>query len=316
MVFSWSDKITVNDLTAFLLTVVLVFWPAVDAPSFAQGLEWPTPKTIRVGKGNDTKTVAAAARLAADGDTIEIEAGDYRGDTAVWTQNNLTIRGINGRPRLLAAGEAAEGKGIWVLRGGDITVENIEFTGTRVPDQNGAGIRLERGKVKVRNCVFRDNENGMLVGNEPTTILEIEDSEFANNGAGDGQSHNLYVGTIERLVVQGSYFHHGRVGHLLKTRARESFIQYNRLTDESGGRASYELEFPSGGIAVVLGNGILDSETTENPTIVSFGAEGYRWPRNELFISHNTIVNPRVEGGIFVRARAGAYVKAVNNILV
>ena len=40
-------------------------------------------------------------------------------------------------------------------------------------------------------------------------ILEIEDSEFGDNGAGDGQSHNLYVGTIERFVVQGSYFHHG-----------------------------------------------------------------------------------------------------------
>jgi hypothetical protein len=255
--------------------------------------------------------------LARDGDIIEIAAGDYIGDTAVWTQANLEIRGINGRPRLIAAGQAVEGKGIWVIRGGEIVVENIEFTGARVPDRNGAGIRLERGKLTVRRCVFTDNENGMLVGNDPSTILEIEDSEFGNNGAGDGQSHNLYVGTIQRFVVQGSYFHHGRVGHLLKTRARENFISYNRLTDDPGGRASYELEFPVGGLAVVVGNLIEQGEETENPTIISFGAEGYKWSRNDLYLSHNTIVNDRVEGGAFILARPGsAYVKALNNILV
>jgi hypothetical protein len=179
------------------------------------------------------------------------------------------------------------------------------------------GSDAERGKLAVRRCVFTDNENGMLVGNDPSTILEIEDSEFGDNGAGDGRSHNLYVGTIQRFIVQGSYFHHARVGHLLKTRARENFIYYNRLTDEPGGRASYELEFPVGGLAFVVRNLIEQGENTENPTIISFGAEGYRWSRNDLYLSHNTIVNDRVEGGVFIVARPGsAYVKILNNVLV
>ena len=157
----------------------------------------------------------------------------------------------------------------------------------------------------------------MLVGNDPSTILEIEDSEFGDNGAGDGQSHNLYVGTIQRLVVQGSYFHHARLGHLLKTRAQDNWIKYNRLSDEPGGRASYELEFPVGGVAHVVGNLIEQSEGTKNSAIVSFGAEGYKWPRNELYLSHNTIVNNRARGGVFIRVSQGsAYVKAINNILV
>ena len=295
----------------------LVPWPAPSGLAGAQSVEERTPRTIQVGKEYPVKTITAAARLARDGDTIEIAAGDYVGDTALWTQTNLQIRSINGRPRLVAAGQAVEGKGIWVIRGGDIVVENIEFTGARVPDRNGAGIRLERGKLTVRRCVFTDNEDGMLVGNDPSTILEIEDSEFGDNGAGDGQSHNLYVGTIQRFVVQGSYFHHARVGHLLKTRARENFIYYNRLTDEPGGRASYELEFPVGGLAFVVGNLIEQGEKTENPAIIFFGAEGYKWSRNDLYLSHNTIVNDRVEGGVFIVARPGsAYVKALNNILV
>ncbi len=301
-----------------VMSTALAPWPIPSGVAMAQSSEQQrTPRTIRVGKEYPVKTISAAANLAKDGDTIEIAAGDYLGDTAIWTQTKLKIRGIEGRPRLIAAGQAAEGKGIWVIRGGDIVIENIEFIGARVPHRNGAGIRLERGKLAVRRCVFTDNENGMLVGNDPSTILEIEDSEFGHNGAGDGQSHNLYVGTIQSFIVQGSYFHHARVGHLLKTRARENFIYYNRLTDEPGGRASYELEFPVGGLAFVVGNLIEQGENTENPTIISFGAEGYRWSRNDLYLSHNTIVNDRVEGGVFIVARPGsAYVKVLNNVLV
>jgi len=317
---SWIGRIPRIGLSLLCMLIVqppLAPWPAPSPLAVAQSPEQRAPRTIQVGKDYPVKTIKAAARLAQDGDTIEIAAGDYIGDTAVWTQTKLEIRGVNGRPRLIAAGQAVEGKGIWVIRGGDIVVENIEFTGARVPDRNGAGIRLERGKLIVRRCVFTDNEDGMLVGNDPSTILEIEDSEFGNNGAGDGQSHNLYVGTIQRFVVQGSYFHHARVGHLLKTRARENFIYYNRLTDEPGGRASYELEFPVGGLAFVVGNLIEQGESTENPTIISFGAEGYKWSRNDLYLSHNTIVNDRAQGGVFILARPGAaYVKALNNILV
>ena len=316
MMLCWAYRRSGTDLLLRMLTVALLAWPITGALPATES-EQRTSRTIRVGQDYPVKTIAAAARLAQDGDIIEITAGDYVGDTAVWTQTDLKIRGINGRPRLIAEGKAAEEKGIWVIRGGDILVENIEFTGARVANRNGAGIRFERGKLKVRKCVFKDNENGMLVGNDPSMILEIEDSEFGDNGAGDGQSHNLYVGTIERFVVQGSYFHHARVGHLLKTRARENFIYYNRLTDEPGGRASYELEFPAGGLAFVVGNLIEQGEKTENPTIISFGAEGYKWSRNDLYLSHNTIVNDRLEGGVFILARPGsAYVKALNNVLV
>jgi parallel beta helix pectate lyase-like protein len=283
----------------------------------AQELASHAPRTIRVGKQRVVNTIADAARSARDGDLIEIEAGDYRGDTAVWTQTRLTIRGIGGRPRLIAAGQAAEGKGIWVVRGGTIAIEDITFTGARVPDRNGAGIRLESGKLTVRRCLFSDNEDGILVGNDPSIILEVEDSEFGDNGAGDGQSHNLYVGAIQRFVVSGSYLHHARVGHLVKSRARENFVYYNRLSDEPGGQASYELEFPSGGFAIVVGNLIEQAPGTQNPTIVSFGAEGYDWPRNELHLAHNTIVNDRASGGIFVRAmRGAAYVAVRNNVFV
>ncbi|MDP2809091.1 MAG: right-handed parallel beta-helix repeat-containing protein [Rhodocyclaceae bacterium] len=275
-----------------------------------------TTRVLRVGPGQPTRTIAAAATLAQDGDTIEIEAGDYLGDVAVWKQNNLVIRGVGGRARLVASGASAEKKAIWVVRGGAITVENIEFTGARVPDRNGAGIRFEKGRLVIRNCRFMDNENGILTAGGDAE-LDIENSEFGHNGAGDGYSHNLYVGALRRLHVTGSYFHHARVGHLLKSRAAENHILYNRLTDEAGGRASYELEFPNGGIAYVIGNIIEQSAATENSTIVSFGAEGYRHAANELYLINNTLINNRPDGGTFLAVKTGtSVIRAYNNLLL
>jgi hypothetical protein len=271
---------------------------------------------IKVGPSHGIRTIATAAALAKDGDTIEIEAGDYPGDVAVWKQDRLVIRGIGGRVRLVAGGASAEGKAIWVVRGGRITIDNIEFTGARVPDRNGAGIRFEKGHLVVRNCRFLDNENGILTGGG-NLDLEIENSEFGHNGAGDGYSHNLYVGAIRKLRVTGSYFHHARVGHLLKSRAAENHILYNRLTDESQGRASYELEFPNGGLAYVIGNLIEQSATTENPNIVSFGAEGYKHPTNELYLINNTLIDNLPQSGFFLAAKPGfQVVKAYNNLLL
>jgi hypothetical protein len=284
-----------------------------DAASAPHGTQ---QRVIRVGPAGEVPTIAEASRIARSGDTIEIEAGDYVGDVAVWAQMELTIRGVNGRPRLVAAGASAEGKGIWVVRGQRVSVENVAFLGARVQHRNGAGIRLERGSLTVRDCLFDNNENGILTANEPSIELVVENSEFARNGVGGGHTHTLYAGRIAKLVVAGSYFHEGGIGHLLKSRARESRVLYNRLTDEAG-RASYELEFPDGGLAIVLGNLIEQGPRTENPAIVSFGAEGYRWPRNELHLGHNTIINDRPQGGVFVAATEGkGFVRAVNNLLV
>jgi hypothetical protein len=272
---------------------------------------------IQVGGKSPVRTISEAAALAKDGDTVVIAPGDYFGDVAIWKQDRLTIRaGAGGRVRLIAAGSHAEGKGIWVVSGGRITVEDIDFSGARVPDHNGAGIRFEKGHLIVRRCTFKDNENGILTGGGDGT-LEIENSEFGNNGDGSGSTHNLYVGSIQSLKVTGSYFHHAKNGHLLKSRARENHIYYNRLTDELGGQSSYELEFPNGGLAYVVGNIIEQSATTDNSTIISFGAEGYTSPFNGLYLASNTIVDDLPSNGIVLKVKPGAQqVQAVNNLIV
>lgn len=276
----------------------------------------PAARVLRVGPGRALPHPSAAAAVCRDGDAIEIDAGDYRGDVAIWERHDLSISAVGGPVRLAVAGESAEGKAIWVVRAERMRIEGIEFSGARVPHRNGAGIRLERGQLALRDCAFFDNENGVLAANDRSIELRVTGCEFGRNGFGDGFSHNLYAGAIRRLEVTESYFHRARTGHLLKSRAERNEIRYNRLTDEEGGSASYELEFPSGGIAVVVGNLIAQGARTQNPVLVSFGAEGFAWPRNAILLANNTLVDEKPVDGVFLRVRPGADIVAVNNLLL
>lgn len=261
------------------------------------------PATLIVGPGEKVTSITEAAKQARDGDVIEIRAGIYRGQPAVWTQNNLVIRGAGERPVMTADGKSAEGKAIWVVRGGKVRIENIEFRGARVAEQNGAGIRFEKGSLSVMNCGFFDNEMGILTANRSEMNLEVVDSEFGDAPRTQGDLHHLlYVGAIGKFTLKGSRFSNGYLGHLVKSRARENFILYNMLVDGAAGKSSYELEFPNGGIAYVIGNAIGQSAATDNPRIVSYGAEGPRWPENALYMAHNTLINDAY-AGTFVSVR-------------
>jgi hypothetical protein len=270
---------------------------------------------LRVGPQHALNTPSAAARVARDGDTVEIQAGTYAGDAAVWTQSRLTIRAVGGRAHLRADGASAEGKAIWVIKGADTTIEGIAFSGATVLHRNGAGIRLEGPGLVVRNSYFHDNENGILAGANPQSDILIEHSEFARNGFGDGQSHNLYVGTVRSFTLRYSYVHRAVVGHNVKSRALNTYIVYNRIMDEHDGRGSYAIDLPNGGLSYVIGNLVQQGPANDNPVSIAYGAEGYKNPLNELHVIGYTMVNDDPRGGRFFFIRAGAdAVRIVNNV--
>ena len=65
-----------------------------------------------------------------------------------------------------------------------------------------------------------------------------------------------------------------------------------------------------------MGNIIQQGPHTENPTIVSFGAEGYRWQRNAIYLINDTLVDDLPQGGRFLSIRPGAdNVEVLNNLL-
>ncbi len=273
--------------------------------------------TLQVGPGQPYAKPCAAIAAAANGDTILIDAaGDYAGDVCAVTRSGLTLRGINGRPHIDAAGQHAEGKAIWVIKGANTTVDNIEFSGCRVPDQNGAGLRVEADNLVVRHSWFHHNEMGILTGNDRSHTITIEYSEFSDNGYGDGYSHNVYVGHHALLVFRYNWSRASLSGHLLKSRAERNEVLYNRLTGEAGGTESYELTFPNGGLSFVIGNLIEQPATSENSAMLDYLSEGFGGNTDDrLFVVNNTFVNNR-GSGTFLAIRAATQTPAIvrNNV--
>jgi hypothetical protein len=253
-------------------------------------------RVLAAGPGERWRTLAEAVKAAGDGDTIALQPGTYPGDVAVITQPRLTIRGLGSGARLLAEVRHAEGKAILVVRGGDVTIENLAFSGCRVPSGNGAGIRFEAGRLALQRCRFVDNEMGLLSGRGADMQLLVDDCDFGDAPRHDsGQLHHLlYVGAIGLCVVTRSRFFNGWRGHLLKSRARINRVVGNELVDGPGGGASYELEFPDGGDNFVVGNRLEQSPGTHNPAMLSMGAEargGPGGPGGRLVLRDNRFVN-------------------------
>ena len=270
-------------------------------PRPAQPLQQSKPPW-RVGPGEALTRIADALRLAGDGDTIEVLPGTYSGDVAVITQRRLDIVGIGVQPVLDAAGQHAEGKAIWVVRDGDIRIHNIGFRGARVPDSNGAGIRFEHGRLQLQGCSFHDNQNGVLASNDSHSVLEVTDCVFSQAPeTAAPPPHLIYVGQIGLFILRGCLLRQGKGGHLVKSRAQQARLIANRLDDGHSGEASYEIDLPNGGVALVEGNTVVQSPHTRNPVMLSYGAEGAHWAVNRLTLRDNTFINRRAAGGWFVR---------------
>ena len=275
--------------------------------------------TIRVGPNRLYRKPSEVAQIAKDGDTIEIDSAVYIGDVAAWRQNNLTLKGIGGRAHIRAAGQSAEGKAIWVIKGDNTTVENLEFSGTKVGDKNGAGIRLEGTHLVIRNSSFHDNEMGVLTGRNPDSDVTIEYSEFYGNTVDYRKTgrlgHNIYIGEIRSFTLTGSYVHGAVIGHNVKSRARYNTIQYNRIMDENDGGSSYLIDLPNGGASYLIGNLFHQSPKNDNNAMISYGSEGHKYDERTVYVSSNTFVNDDKDGA-FIQILGKSSVRALNNLFV
>ncbi|MFK3739381.1 hypothetical protein [Massilia sp. TN1-12] len=269
--------------------------------------------TLAVGAGKPYATPCKAFAAAKDGDVVEIANGTYSGDVCGIYANNLTIRGVNGRPKIDAAGKNAMGKAIWVVSGNNITIENVEMYGAKVPDQNGAALRLEGTNFTLRSAFLHDNENGILSGVNTASKILIEYSEFGYNGYGTGYTHNLYIGNAGSLTFRYNFSHDANGGHNLKSRAQVNAIYNNRFSStapgETGttaaGKPSYEIDLPNAGSSYVIGNVIEQPAANSNPNMLAYGEEGATNPGQDLYVVNNTFLNDYSSGGTFVMVGSG-----------
>lgn len=266
--------------------------------------------TLTVGTNQQYSRIADAIAASRDGDVVAVQAGTYTNDFATISRK-ITLQGIGGMVRMVATAPPPNGKAILTTTT-DVTIDHFEFSGAKVADRNGAGIRYEAGNLTITNSYFHDNENGLLSAGDPNGSITIKTSEFARNGIGDGQTHNLYVGAIRQLTIQDSYFHDAIVGHEIKSRALNTTITGSRIQNNSG-NGSYEIDLPQGGNGLIQGNVIQQGANSQNPAIIAFGEEGSLRASNSLVVRDNVIITDRPGVAVW-NATTGAATMSGNSV--
>lgn len=206
-----------------------------------------------------------AVRAAGGGDAvITIAPGRYP-ECAVVERGRLTLKAVQAGTAIFDGG-ACEGKATIVTRADELRIEGLVFQNVRVPDRNGAGIRLERGDLVVTNSLFRNSEQGILTANDPQGAISIDKSTFAGlGGCPNGQcSHSIYIGDYGKLSVTRSRFERGTGGHYVKTRAAVVEVRDSSFDDTKGRATNYMIDLSAGATGVISGNIFVQGRDKEN----------------------------------------------------
>ena len=221
--------------------------------------------------------------------TIRIAPGYHR-DCAVQTAGRIAF--VAAEPgRAIFDGVTCEGKAALVLRGAGARVEGVVFQNMRVPDGNGAGIRLETSDLDVVNAMFRGSEQGILTADDPQATLTIDRSTFSRLGRCDrglSCAHSVYTGIYGRVAVTRSRFEKGSGGHYLKTRAIEVDVDDNSFDDTQGKATNYMIDLPSGSVGRISNNLFVQGRDKENySAFIAVAAEERKNPSRGLVIEGN-----------------------------
>lgn len=266
--------------------------------------------TLQVGVGRQFTTLGAAARVAQDGDVVDIFPGNYA-QGAVWFANNLTLELAPGsKPGSVTIKGTVNRKGVFDIKGDDNIVDGLRFGYATSTDANGAGIRAEGHNITIRNSEFYENEMGVLV--TPVVGKQLGDATFdhcvfALNGTKKSGyvGHSIYGNYLGTLTVTNSKFVEGVIGHYIKSRALSSTIHDN-VIDDTNGSASYLINIPQGGAANIYNNQMIKGEHATNCCIaVSYGEEMYKGgafinPPGQVSIDTNIFTNYSKHDVIFV----------------
>ncbi|AMK19066.1 hypothetical protein K663_13440 [Sphingobium sp. MI1205] len=271
-----------------ILSTTLLVFAAAGAAALAQGT--PTPFTIaESGRGYASLKDAVAAIGNGKG-TVVIAPGTYA-QCAVQEGGDIVYRAQTPGSVILD-GVPCEDKAALVLRGRSSSVDGIIFQNLRVPDGNGAGIRLESGDLTVTNSLFRNSEEGILSGDAPGSSVTIDKSTFRHLGRCDRDldcAHGIYIGRYGKLTVTRSRFDLGDGGHYLKTRTPRIIITDNSFDDSGGRLTNYMIDLSNGASGEISRNEMVQGRNKDNySAFITVAPEGREHDSAGLSIAGNS----------------------------
>ena len=283
-----SSGVARNDRLALLLLSGLALAIIPLGALFAQSSP-QSPYTIaETGRSYGSLQHAVDAIGDASG-TIRIASGRWR-DCAVQTRGSVAyVAQAPGQATF--DGGVCEGKAALVLRGRSARIDGLIFANMRVPEFNGAGIRLEHGDLAVSQSWFIDSNEGILTAEDPGGSILIEKSTFTRLGTCEGAggcAHSLYIGNYGALTVRRCRFEQGRGGHYVKSRAARIEITQSSFDDSRGKATNYMIDLPGGASGTIAENWFVQGQDKENySAFIAVAAEGKAHTSNGLSIAGN-----------------------------
>jgi hypothetical protein len=232
--------------------------------------------------------------------TIVIAPGRYR---QCGVQKGGDVAFVAAQPgTAVFDGVACDGKAALVLDGRRSRVEGLVFQNIRVPDANGAGIRMESGDLVVRETMFRNSESGILSAADPGSTITVDQSTFSGLGRCDrglSCAHSIYIGDYGALVVRRSRFERGRGGHYVKSRTPRVEVSDSSFDDTAGHVTNYMIDLPAGSTGLIARNVFVQGRDKENYSgLIVVGAETISHSADGLAIEGNDAsLAPAMEHG-------------------
>ncbi|WP_340316901.1 right-handed parallel beta-helix repeat-containing protein [Rhizorhabdus argentea] len=265
-------------------------WRLIFLVAFAAAPLSAAPFTVEQS-GRSYPTLAGAVLAIGDGNgSILIAPGRYK-DCAVQTAGRIAYRAA--RPlTVIFDGGICEGKAVLVLRGRGASVDGLIFENLRVPDGNGAGIRIEKGPLAVTRSIFRNSEEGILGGgDDPSSDISIDRSTFSGLGRCDrglACAHSIYASAFRTVTVRRSRFEKGRGGHYVKSRAGRIVVSDCSFDDSAGRATNYMIDLPEGATGRIERNLFVQGADKENHSaFIAVAAEAQRNSSVNLLIADN-----------------------------
>jgi hypothetical protein len=283
--------------------------PDVEPPPDIEEPPVEPPPTHVPGQPDKIQDGKTLQQLVDPGGTVNLPPGKFWGVARV--SKETTVQG-NGT-HLTAEGLATPGgKGMFETSVA-LTLIGLSLSDVVVNDQNGAAVRSETPapSLTLRDCEVTNCQDGILTSGERVVL---ENCFFHDNGAGDGQSHEIYVSnwanSTPEVEIRDSRFFCGQKScHAVKLRAVKATITGSHLkgcTNPSSSVAGTVLDFPDGGEALVENTTIESMPGTPVTGIIGYGMESANFGANTLTLRNVTIVDGRGNGGSIDTRQAGA----------
>jgi len=248
-------------MIALRITLLVALLASVAFPLAAQQRLMPY-RLAETGEAYGS-LAEAVARIGNGSGTIEVQPGTWR-DCVVQEAGAITYRAVTAGSAIFDGG-VCEDKATLVLRGQSARVEGLIFQNIAVPDENGAGIRLESGNLTVSNSLFRDSQQGILTGEDANGQIIIDKSSFSGLGlCASDCAHSIYIGNYGSLTVTRSRFERGQGGHYLKSRSGRVAITDSSFDDSKGSGSNYMIDLPAGASGEITRNIFVQGQDKEN----------------------------------------------------